>query len=71
MIIERTPARHTVVHFSPAETAAAGLPPKPMFVEYDEAMFLANYSAWVSNNFPFDQHVDKIVALADQAVGWS
>ena len=71
MIIEHTPARHTVVHFSPTEVAATGLPPKPMFVEYDDVMNLFNYSGWVSKNFRFDQHADKIIKMADQAVGWS
>lgn len=71
MIIEHTPARHTVVHFSPAETAAAGLPAKPMFVEYDEQMFLADYSGWVGRSFRYERPADRIIKMADKAVGWS
>lgn len=67
MIIEHTKT-HTIVHFSPTEAAEVGLPMRCADVSYlNRGFFLDGYSGWLSK---FDHHVDKLVARADQAVGW-
>lgn len=58
----------TVVQFSATELQEVGLPPKPAFVDYDQQLRLAGYSAWLGKSSWHEPGIDKLIALADRLV---
>ena len=71
MILEQTKER-VCVRFSPSEVAGCGLPAKGAYVTYliKGGFLLETYSNWCTQSNRYEKSVDKLVALADKAVGW-
>lgn len=72
MILEQQ-KDNTVVRFSPPEVASCGLPAKSAYVTYSVkgGAMLDSYSNWLTQSCRYEKHIDRLVALADKAVGWS
>lgn len=67
MKLTRTPTT-TLVKFSPSDAELIGLPPKGCYVSYDSHGRLDSYSGWLGKCDAYDQFVDRLVELADNAV---